>query len=79
MKDYNIWQMLEVQYWGAQEIEAILANSGYGANDIVSASYNGPMANGVVFKVEYDDRAGEAGTGNVYIKPNTDGFLRAEY
>jgi hypothetical protein len=79
MKEYNIWQMLGVQYWSTKEVKNILINSGYGADDIVDAKYTGTNKTGIVFKVTYDERFGESGSGNLYINPNNDGFLRAEY
>lgn len=79
MKDYNIWQMIGIHTWGVQEVKQVLLNSGYGVDDVTDATYNCPMANGVVFNMTYDDRHGDSGQGPVYIRLNTDGFLRAEF
>lgn len=79
MKDYNIWQMLGVQYWGLREVKTILLNSGYGADDIVDATYDGVKNNNAVFVIKYDARFSDAGNGRVYVKPDNNGFLRAEF
>jgi len=79
MKDYNIWQMIGIHTWSVREIKQVLLNSGYGSDDLVDAEYDTTMANGVVFRITYDDRHGDGGEGRIYIKLNTDGFLRAEF
>lgn len=79
MKDYNIWQMIGIHTWGVREIKQVLLNSGYGADDVVDAAYDKPMANGVVFRITYDDSIDQDGQARIYIKHNTDGFLRAEF
>ena len=79
MKDYNIWQMIGIHTWGVREIKQVLLNSGYGSDDLVDAEYDTTMANGVVFRIKYDDSIDQDGKGRIYIKLNTDGFLRAEF
>lgn len=79
MKEYNVWQMLGVQYWGVREVKNILLNSGYGVDDVVDAKYEGVGNHNAVFSVTYDGRHGEAGKGRVYVKSDDKGFLRAEF
>jgi hypothetical protein len=79
MKDYNVWKMIGIHTWGVNEIKQVMLNSGYGADDVVDAAYDAPMHNGVVFRITYDDSIDQDGEARIYLKLNTDGFLRAEF
>jgi hypothetical protein len=79
MKDYNIWQMVGIHSWKLAEIKTVLNNSGYLADDIVEVKYDRISNHSAVFLITYDNRYSNAGSGHVYVMPDKNGYLRAEF
>jgi hypothetical protein len=56
----------------------LLTESGYGGDDIISASYNKSSLGTIVYTIDYENLDGEIETANIYISIEN-GKLVAEF